>query len=431
MAPKKSLIFLAGSMLSAGALIVSMGQSASTTSYGKVLANTPAMLITEGQESVFVTLPSQKQANQLSDLIGQNPEIAQDKNAYRKVYSAKIVGVNKQKQENVKAMTRHEVRFQDGATGEAYQLDLLSFQGEKGKQFIGEPGSATPKLQRHPKDSSQFLFEKNFSFYLFDAKTMKVKEVGDHKAKKAAIDKKHTLEATAHGDHEHARVLYWAKEPVWSPSGDQIAFVSNRTHFDTDKPGIETLWLHDVATGNETQIYGDDLAAVRPHGWTQSGQVIITEYRWSNNQSDATIATVDPSTKKVRTLAKGDFVALSDDANTLLYTRQLGNGDAELYALSIETGISTLLHKATGGEVFRSYLADFSADGTRIVTDLQAADGEQTLLVYNLATHEAKRLALPQGQQLAGDVQWSGSELVVPLENLKELTSETLLMSVE
>lgn len=430
MASKKPLLILTGSVLAAGALFGLMGQNASTTSYGNVLANAPVAVVEEGQEVVLLTQPTQQQLNQLNNLLAQNPELTNDRHAFRKVFDAKATGVDKAQKKSAKALNRLEVKFQDAGTGEAYALDLLSYSGEKGKNVIAEPGSATPTLAKNPKDASQLLFEKNYGLYILDTKTNKVKALGDHGARMKAHEKKALLGGTDHGDHQDQRSLYWSTLPVWSQDGSQIAFISNRDHVNTDKPGILTLWVHDVATGTETQVSGDDLAAARPFGWTADGSVLYTEYQWTNNKSHATITALNPTTKQKNSLATGEFVAISDDQHTILYTT--GEADnVKLFALNVASGESKLVYKAANGEVLRSYKADFSADGTKIVTDVQSQTGAQSLFVYNLQTGADQRLTLAQGKQLSGDVVFAGEQLVVPVENLKDLTSETLLMSVE
>jgi dipeptidyl aminopeptidase/acylaminoacyl peptidase len=407
-----------------------MGQNASTTSYGNVFANAPVTVVEEGQETVLLTQPTQKQLNQLNQLLATNPELANDRHAFRKVFEAKATGVDKAQKKAAKALNRQEVKFEDAGTGEAYALDLLSYTGEKGKNVIAEPGSATPKLAKNPKDASQLLFEKNYGLYILDTKTNKVKALGDHQARMKAHEQKAMLGGTAHGDHEDQRSLYWSTLPVWSQDGSQIAFISNRDHVNTNKPGIMTLWVHDVATGQETMVSGNDLAAARPFGWSADGSVLYNEYQWINNKSDATIVALNPTTKQKKSLAKGDFVAISDDAQTVLYTT--GEADnVKLFSLNVATGESKMIYKAANGEVLRSYKADFSADGTRIVTDVQSATGSQSLFVYNLQSGAEQRLTLAQGKQLSGDVVFAGEQLVVPVENLKDQTSETVLMSVE
>jgi len=428
MASKKPLLILTGSVLAAGTLLGLMGQSASTTSYGNVLADAPVTVVEEGQEVVMLTQPTQKQLNQLGAMLEKNPDLSNNRHAFRQVFEAKATGLDKAQKKAAKALTKQEVKFQDAGTGEEFALDLLTYTGEKGKNVIAEPGSATPKLSKNPKDSSQILFEKNYGLYILDTKTNKVKALGDHQARMNAYGKK--LGATDHGDHQDTRTLYWSTLPVWSQDGAQVAFISNRDHINTDKPGIMTLWVHNVATGQEVKVSGDDLAAARPFGWSNDGSILYNEYQWTNNKSDATIVALNPSTKQKKALAKGEFVAISDDAQTILYTQ--GEADnVKLFALSVATGESKLIFKAANGEVLRSYKADFSADGTRIVTDVQSPTGAQSLFVYNLQTGADNRLTLAQGKQLSGDVAFAGEQLVVPVENLKDQTSETLLMSVE
>ncbi|MCX7572037.1 hypothetical protein OS242_19045 [Tumebacillus sp. DT12] len=429
MSRKKTWVVLTGSVLAAGALLGSLGQSASTSSYGNVLAMASVTVVEEGQEMVVLTQPTQKQLNELNRLLAGNPTLTEDRHAYRKVFEVKAKGLDQQKNKADKALKRHSVSFTEELSGEEVVLDLMSYDTQNGKKFAEEPGSATPKLHKNPQVEGQFLFEKNSGLYLLDTKTMKVKPVGDHQKRVQLMKEQHA--ATDHNDHQHERLLYFAAQPVWSADGKQVAFVSNRDAYETDKPGLESLYVLDVATGVETKVLGGgDLAAARPFGWTADGEILLTEYRWINNAPDATLVRYNPQTKQRQETAKGEYVALSDDKATLLYTTGQGE-NVKLYAHSLLTGKSELLYKASNGEVLRSYMADFSADGTRVVFDVQRNDdAAQSLVVYDLTSKSEQRLTIPAGKQLTGQVVFAGDQLVVPVESLKDLTAETLLMSV-
>jgi len=426
---KKTWLLVASSVLAAGAVIGGI-QLMTTSAYGNVIASAPLAMVEEGTEVVMVTHPTQKQLNELNELLEDKPELTSDPHAYRHVFDAKATALDSEQQQTDKALTRHEVKFQDAGTGEEYMLDLLSFQGEKGPVVFAEPGSPAPRMLKNPKDASLLLFEKNFGLYLLDAKTMQVKPIGDHKARMKLFDKTMMMIAGGKSESPDDRTLYWAEEPVWSRDGTKIAFISNRDMVETDRPATMTLWVHDLATGVETQVSGSDLQGTRPFAWTADGSILYHEYIWLNKQPHSTIAMLNPATKKKQPLAPGESLAVSDDGQTIFYAQ--GEGDAmKLFTLQVATGESKLVRTFEKGDVLHTYTADFSADGTRVVTMIHSMGGVQWLFVYNLQTGTTSRVELPQGKQLAHDVVFAGDQLLVSLNRLKDMESETLLMSIE
>lgn len=431
MISKKLLLISASSLLTIGAIISVMGQKATTTAANSsILATTPVMLVEEdGQQAIFLEIPSQKQKNQLSDLLKQNPQLTEDRNVKRRVYETKVIGFDKlRKKQLSKAFIHHEVKFKDEATAEEYTLDLLSYEGGKGRKFLAEPGSGTPDLIPNPNDPSQKVFVKNNGFYILDTKTLQVRAIGDQQARNAIVLRRKALPSDGF-------ILHWALRPIWLSDGRTIAFISNR---DGIEPGSDhrskvSVWIHDIATGQEYKVDESNTSAPRTVGWTSDGRILIVEH--DLKQGGTTLVAIDPKTKQKQELASGNFVAQSDNGQTVLYSKQIvpDSPAVELYALSISTGTSQLLYKSTAEEFLNSYRADFSADGTRIVTDLIDNKGTQILFIYNLLTKEAKRLTLPPGKTTSTDVKWLGNELVVPIQslNLQNLTSETLLMSVQ
>lgn len=436
MASKKSLFTAAGSVLVAGALFSLLASTASTQSLGKVIETSPLALVEEGQQAYFVSLPTQKQLNTLNQRISSNPDLSKDKQALRSLYTPKIVALDKSLGKKDKQTTRHEVNVQDAATGETTTLSLLSYDGDKGRTFLAEPhanAGTLSQLKTNPKDASKHLVEFNFGLYVLDTNSMKLQPIGDHQARKAAYEKKNAEGAHELADgHDHPKVLYWSMDAVWSPDGTQIAFVSNRSTIETeDQSGRMSLWLHDVRTGKETLVH--ERAGMQPRmvGWTADNRVLLEEYTRVGTRNVASVIALDPKTKQ-RTLLAADasFISQSDDRQTLIVLRE-ATDSAELQALQLATGTVTTLYKTAAGETFRSHLVDFSADHSKLVTDLQGADGTQALLVYHFTTAQTDRLSLPLDKQLTSAAVWAGEQLVVGVENLKELTSETLLMSVD
>lgn len=428
MPSKKTMLLVTGSVLAVCAIIGTIVLT-TTSTYGDVVATAPLSLVEEGTEVVMVTHPTQKQLNQLHEMLGSNPELSQDPRAFRQVFEANVFSLGSEEQQD-KARTYHEVKFQDAGTGEGYVLDLLSYKGENGPVVFAEPGSTTPRMLKNPKDASLLLFEKNFGLYLLDTKTMQVKPIGDHKVRMKLFEETMMLIAGGQSESPDDRTLYWSEEPVWSRDGTKIAFTSNRDMVKTDRPATMTLWVHDLATGAEAQVSGTDLQGTRPFAWTTDGSILYHEYVWLNKQPHSTITLLNPATKKKKQLAPGELLAVSDDAQNALYAQGEGD-DTKLFTLNLVTGESKLIREFEAGDVLHTYTADFSADGTRVVTMIHSMGGVQWLFVYNLQSGTTSRLELPPGKQLSTDVVFAGKQVIVSLESLHDMESETLLMNVE
>jgi hypothetical protein len=430
MISKKLLLISVGSLLTAGAILGVMGQKATTTAANTtVLATTPVILVEEdGQEAIFLEVPSQKQKNQLSELLGQNPLLTSERNVQRRVYKTELIGFDKQgRKQSTKVFKRHDVTFKDRANGQEYTLDLISYQGKNGQIFVAEPGSKTPRLIPKPTDTSQQLFQYNDGLYILNTKTLQVTALSDEQARSSTFQKKKDLPDLG---IEHGRILYWAQQPKWSTDGSAIAFISNRDRIESNHIGV---WIYDFTTGQDSQVYQRENFTSHILGWTPDNRILINEYNHADG--NGTLVSIAPKTKQRQELASGDFVAQSDDNKTVLYVKRNGT-DAQLYALSLSSGTSQLLYQTAAQESLGIAQVDFSSDGERIVIALaNGKTGAERLLVYNLQTKNAKRLELPQGKLLYGrmTVKWVGDELAVPVEsrnlNLPDSTSETLLMS--
>ena len=430
MVNKKLVLAAVCSFLTVGAIFGVLGKKAVTTpSSISILASTPLILVDEdGQEAVFLELPSQKQKNQLSELLGKNPLLTSERNVQRRIYTTDLVSFDKQQKKQFKKdFKRHEVKFKHGVTSQEYTLDLLSYESKNGQNFVAEPGSRTPLLIPKPTDISQKLFQYNNGLYILNTKNLQVKSINDEQAQSAAFKKKQTLQNLG---IEHGRILYWTQQPKWSTDGSAIAFISNRDRIESNSIGV---WIHDFTTGQDSQVYARDNFTAHVLGWTPDNRILINEFNHANGQ-EALVA-IDPKTTQQQELATGDFVAQSDDNKTVLYIQRNGTA-AKLYALSLSSGASQLLYETSAGESLGTAQVDFSQDGTRIAIALaNGQTGTESLLAYNLQTKDARVLELPPGKSFYDrmTVKWVGDELAVPVEsrsaNQPDSTTETLLMS--
>ncbi|KAF3886393.1 MULTISPECIES: TolB family protein [Nostocales] len=430
MISKKLVLISIGSLLISIATISFMGQKAAiTVSKNTVLAATPLILVGEyGQEGVFLGLPSRKERNELSDLLGQNPQLTEERNVHRKVYKAKLISFDKlQKKQSSKAFSQYEVKFKDKVTAQEHTLDLLSFESKDGIIFVAEPGSETPHLIPKPTDISQQLFQHDQNLYILDTKTLQVKAIGDEQAQYTTKQKIKDLPDLG---IEHGRILHWIQQPNWSPDGNTIAFLSNRNRIESNH--IE-VWIHDLITNQELKVYHRENTTPHILGWTADNKILINESKHTGG--GGVLVAIDPKTGLRQEFISGDFVGQSDDRQTVLYVKR-NSRHGELYALNLSNGTSQLLYKTPIEESLSIGQIDFSKDSTRFAIGLlNKKTGVESFLVYNLQTKNTKRLELPQGKRFYGrmTVKWLGDELAVPVEsrnlNLQYSEAETLLMS--
>ncbi len=62
-------------------------------------------------------------------------------------------------------------------------------------------------------------------------------------------------------------------DPVWSPAGDHIAFVTNRTD-DRHANSVSEIWTVAVASGHEQPVYAGDDASFGSPSWSPDGSLI-------------------------------------------------------------------------------------------------------------------------------------------------------------
>ena len=156
-------------------------------------------------------------------------------------------------------------------------------------------------------------------------------------------------------------------EPVWSPSGNSIVYVSNRS-----EKWADDLWIVDLQS-RETRKLTANLHVMSTPIWSPDGNTIAfnavkeSEF-WYGDQSD--IYLLDVGNQKTRKLDTNNHVsdgnnsvkmAWSPDSQSL-YFRYQWEGDSNIWRVGIEGGVATKLTYEEGS--FRNF--SISGDGSFI-----------------------------------------------------------------
>ncbi|MGH2712242.1 MAG: phosphodiester glycosidase family protein, partial [Actinomycetota bacterium] len=147
--------------------------------------------------------------------------------------------------------------------------------------------------------------------------------------------------------------------PAWSPSGAQIAFVSDRS-------GSPQLYIMDASGVTETQLTFDPCWASNP-SWSPDATQIVYERQCPDAGADIyTVGTTAPATPAPLVVeASNDHQpSYSPDGDLIAFTRVQPNGDKDLFTVPTAGGPATALAS-------NSLNLDMSADWGSNVTPRQ------------------------------------------------------------
>lgn len=403
----------------AGALagLLAIQPAAWTRSYGTPLANRLLTVAhTTGTDAILLTVPGPEEGRLMGAIAASSASPAEQETLRKAAVKPFAYHIDASGDVDTTTPGAQIIDFVDPVTGEEMQLELLTVEVGGKTRYVGRP-DALP-LRWNPASQNLSLLERNSAIFLLDTDKLQVTFLGNPEERHAGLEAAARLRSSsaAQTEQEGEHTLNWGQEPYWSWDGRYVAFLTNRDtlgeHFGT------SIWVHELATGKERAILRS--TAGRPvvvRGWTPKNELIVDEYTVTNNTSRSSVVALglDGSRRRLSPAA-GSFVAQSPDARTLLWLQSRGR-ENELRSLDLVNGSQKVIWKDSWkGMRLRSAQVQFSADGKRLVTDLEDARNAQSLLVYDLKTGKTRILPVRTGWQISLPASWVGNRLLLPLE---------------
>jgi hypothetical protein len=219
--------------------------------------------------------------------------------------------------------------------------------------YFTAPGWS-PSLIPSPTDPNLYLFGEGNALWTFtpgrDVRRLTAERV-------AEFDRA----ALAARQREGEVILYWATDPVWSPDGRTIAYVTNREAVAQGGSG-QAVWLLEPGTGRERPLLSVPDESFSAFGWL-GRELLYT--------GPPGVGAVDPATGTRRQLAFGLDVAAAADGSAVAIADDVPHA-TRIQVLST-TGAATVPAAPPGS----SYAAQavFSPGGTRLLLLATTADG--------------------------------------------------------
>lgn len=170
-------------------------------------------------------------------------------------------------------------------------------------------------------------------------------------------------------------------DPVWSPSGREIAFVTNRTD-DRERNTVSEVWAIAAGGKEERRIVGGDTASFQAPSWSPDGSRLAVTGNWNaeaGGSVDDDLWIVPAGGGDVQPITSAFDRSVTDAAMSDIYAASVTqpvwtpDGEALLFLASDQGSTHIYRVSASGGEVTRLTnrprrvsAVDISSDGSRI-----------------------------------------------------------------
>jgi dipeptidyl aminopeptidase/acylaminoacyl peptidase len=221
-------------------------------------------------------------------------------------------------------------------------------------------------------------------------------------------------------------------DPVWSPNGREIAFVTNRTE-GREMNTVSEVWAISAHGGEERRVIGGDTAAFGAPSWSPDGSKLAAIGNWNASAGGALNDHLwlfpagggdgenltGEYDRSMTDAAMSDVYAASvtrpiwtSDGSTL-YTLVSDTGSTHIHAISAENGD---IRRVTDGERRVSALS-VSPDGSRLAFISATATSPGDLYIINADGSDETKLTDMNGQFLSGFSLSEPEEFRVPSQS--------------
>ncbi|WP_029689117.1 PD40 domain-containing protein [Thermoanaerobacter sp. A7A] len=251
-------------------------------------------------------------------------------------------------------------------------------------------------------DKDKFWYFTNKGFWLIDFKG-NAKKLSQDKFNGETYDELQEELKAKIGDSN--AMLWWADNPVFSPDGSKVVYMTNRDCIDS---GGSSLWLYDLATGEERllikNVKSENYRAV---GWLDNSHVLYTVY-YTTERNSYYISDISGKHEKVNLEGKQPYILGICHASLILYTPDYSaSREICLVKVDLATNAVKEVYKKTLDGVLRDPCS-LSPDGSSLafMYSPDSNDTIQYLAVVNLVSKKEtliKRLPLTEGVKLILD----------------------------
>lgn len=199
--------------------------------------------------------------------------------------------------------------------------------------------------------------------------------------------------------------------PAWSPDGQWIAFES-------DKNGNEQwdIFVVSPKNGDVVNLTNSPEISEESPTWQPHGRLLAITVR-PKDASAAEIATLDVLTRRVRKLTNNtpsdrfnSAPVWSPDGKQIAYSQSQATGkDSNVFVVDVATGKSTNLTPHTGEHLYSA--TSWSPDGKNLLISSDAENGYQNVALLDTSTKKIQWLSKEKSEASAGDFSPDGRQL--------------------